>query len=122
MAPINLVRRKRRLLVHLKGERIMDLAFGGDRQGHGFCKHIGLPQAKHPAPAVAPEIDADAVDLTGKRSQRLDHQCILARRSEPTPACRKKIPKLSNPPCKEITKHTSSPIIRSEAAQAAYQS
>jgi hypothetical protein len=86
MAPIDLVRRERRLLIHLKCERLMDVTLGGDRHCHGLGEDIGLPQAKHDAvagqprqlrqrtrrkpemakrefPAALPVIDPDTVNL-----------------------------------------------------------
>src|SRR5260370_464689 len=94
MTPIDFVERERRLLIHLKAERLMDVIFSGDRQGHGLGEHIRLPQAKHKAvsrwprqlfqqvcrnpemaergfPAAAPEIDPNTVDLTRQRPHRV---------------------------------------------------
>src|SRR5216683_649673 len=139
MAPIDFVGGERRLLIHLKAERLMDVIFSGDRQGHGLGEHIRLPQAKHKAvarwprqlfqqvcrnpemaergfPAAAPEIDPNTVDLTRQRPHRLDHQRVLADRSEPNPACGKKIRKLADPPREEITKHPSRPTMRSQVS------
>src|SRR6266851_6814598 len=142
MAPIDLVGGEWRLLIHLKAERLMDVICGGDRQSHGLGENIGLPQAKHKAvargprqlfqqvcrnpemaergfPAVAPEIDPNTVNLTRQRTHRADHQRVLADRSEPNPACGKKIRKLADPPREEIPKHPSRPTIRSQVSMSA---
>src|SRR6266851_8804944 len=99
MTPIDFVERERRLLIHLKAERLMDVIFGGARQSHGLGEHIRLPQAKHKAvarwprqlfqqvcrnpemaergfPAAAQEIDTNTVDITRQRTNRLENKSV----------------------------------------------
>src|SRR6266849_171890 len=135
MTPIDLIGRERRLMIHLKRECLMDMILGGDRQGHGLGKDIGLPQAEHNAfaewprqlcrsilrkaelaergfLAVAPEINPDAINLARQGPHRLDHKRVFAHRPKPVPARGKKIPKLSDPPGEDVTKHATRPIYR----------
>ena len=133
MAPIDLIGRERRLLIHLKAKRLMDMSFRGDREGHGLGQHIGLPQAEHDAFAggprqvghrvlrkaevaerslatTSPKGDRYAVNLARQRPHWFDHQGVLAAQTNSPPASGKKVPKLFDPPREDISKHASTPI------------
>ena len=128
VVPVKFLGGERGLPIHLEGERLIDLAFRGERQNHRLAQDIGLAQAQHHGfasrarqfgetggaqrklaekslLAVSAQADGNRFDPMAGGADRRDHRRIGGGRSGAAQALRQKIRQLSEPPAKEVTHH-----------------
>ena len=133
VVPVQLVGLERGFPVHLEEKRLIELAFGGERQDHGLAEHIRLSRAAAPpaCPASAEfrrarrrserivragfpcrsrrNPTATASIVCAGCADRGDHRRIGRGRSGPAQALGQQICQLSEPPAEKIAYHDPEP-------------